>query len=227
MMQSGADVDLASCNYRRKWEDGTVKTDRRVRAGDYPTPDDESKMQFILDDILEVKLSFCVWNKMFRSSIIREYNITFEERLHLCEDLGFFVNYACYARRTVGTAEILYDWYQYTTSLSEAERRGSICLNDFTYAFEHVYENIKEHHVMPDMQKKYYIVFIKAMDFQYRKSTNADAIQAHHEIVDKDFYFSQLKKVIRHPLQMCRYLGKNMAILLEKRSVFHLIKSRN
>jgi hypothetical protein len=164
---------------------------------------------------------------MFRSHIIRENDITFEERLHIAEDLGFFVNYACYARRTLATAEILYDWYQYTTSASEFERSGSICLNDFTYAFEHVYENIKDHHAMTDMQKKYYIVFTKAMDFQYRKSTNADAIQPHHDIVDRDFYFSQLKKVVLHPVQMRRYLGKNMAIRLEKRSVFHLIKSRN
>lgn len=225
MMQQ-EQVDLASCNYCRKWEDGTIKTDRRVCGGDYSTPDDKSKMMFILNDILEVKLSFCVWNKMFRSDIIREHNITFEERLRICEDLGFFVNYACYGRRTIATAEIMYDWYQYATSASEFERSGSICLNDFTYAFEHVYENIKSNHAMVGMQKKFYIVFMKAMDYQYRKAMNADAIKPHKDIVLRDFYFGQLKKVIIHPIQMYRYLGKNMAILLWKRSVFHMIKSR-
>lgn len=225
MMQQ-EQVDLASCNYCRKWEDGTIKTDRRVCDGDYLTLDDRSKLKFIIDDILEVKLSFCVWNKMFRSRIIREYNITFEERLRICEDLGFFVNYACYSRRTLATAEIMYDWYQYTTSASEFERSGSICLNDFTYAFEHVYANLIENSAMKIMRKNYYTVFLKAMDYQYRKSMNVDAIAPHKDIVLREFYFTQLRRAILHPIRMWQFLGKNMALLLIKRSVFHMLKSR-
>lgn len=225
-MMQHEQVDLASCNYCKKWEDGSIKTDHRVCDGDYSTPDDNSKMKFILNDVLEVKLSFNVWNKMFRSSIIREHNITFEEGARIGEDIGFFVNYACYSRRTIATAEIMYDWYQYATSISESERRGSICLNDFTYAFAHIYENIKSNRAMKNLQKRFYVVFIKAMDYQYRKSANADAIKPHKDIVLRDFYFKQLRAVIIHPLQMYRYLGKNMAILLWKRSLYHMIKSR-
>lgn len=225
MMQQ-ENVDIASCNYTKVRENGELKTDHRLVKGDYLTLSDADKLKFILDCILEVKVGFLVWNKMFRMQIIKEHNITFEEHLRICEDLGFLVNYACYARRTVATDEIMYYWYQYTTSASEFERSGAICLNDFTYAFEHVYQNIRKNNAVKMIRKYFYIIFIKAMDFQYRKDVNSAAIESHKEIVLRDFYFAQLEKVIMHPIVLKKCLGKDMAKLLWKRSIYHCLKSR-
>ena len=224
MMQQ-ENVDIASCNYTKVRENGEWKKDHRLVNGDYLTLTDEDKMKFILDCILEVKAGFLVWNKMFRMEIIKEHGITFEERLRICEDLGFLVNYACYARRTLAIDDVMYFWYQYTTSASEFERSGAICLNDFTYAFEHVYRNICKNHAVKNIQKYFYVVFMKAMNYQYQKDVNSAAIECHKAIVLKEFYFKQLKKVIVHPLVMKRHLGKEMAVLLWKRSVYHCLKS--
>lgn len=225
MMQQ-ENVDIASCNYTKVRENGEWMPDKRLVSGDYLTLDDSGKLFFILDCILEVKVGFLVWNKMFRTQIIKEHDITFDERLRICEDLGFLVNYACYSRRTLAIDDIMYFWYQYSTSASEFERSGAICLNDFTFAFEYIYRNIVKNNAAKLVQKYYYIVFMKAMDFQYRKSTNAAATPCHKDIVLGDFYFSQLKKICMHPFTLKKFLSDDMAELLWKRSVYHLVKSR-
>ena len=229
MMQQ-EDVDLASCNYTKVRENGELKKDHRLVSGDYRTPDDSATLSYILDVILEVKTGFLVWNKMFRTELIQTYHITFEERLRIGEDLGFLINYACYARRTAATDEVLYLWYQYSTSASEFERSGSICLNDFTYALEHIYENIEGNGASGNktaaVQKYYYIVFMKMMDYQYRKAVNEAAIPAHKDIVEKDFYYKHLKQAAFHPSALKKFLGADMGALLWKRAVYHLLKSR-
>ncbi len=57
-------------------------------------------------------IHYCVWNRLFRKSIIDDYHICFDENLSIFEDVQFIYTYYLYADKCMVSKEIFYDYYR-------------------------------------------------------------------------------------------------------------------
>lgn len=69
------------------------------------------------------KHSHVVFNKAYRSQIIKEHQITFNEELTLCEDLYFNFAYLQYARNMVEDGRAIYLQHKGSSSLTAGKRK--------------------------------------------------------------------------------------------------------
>jgi glycosyltransferase involved in cell wall biosynthesis len=85
--------DLVSCQYSRWTEDGQQLEDYNFITGKRVLQSDEDRIRFILDELLDYHVGYEVWDKLFKTAIIRENRINFSERCRIGEDLAFVIKY--------------------------------------------------------------------------------------------------------------------------------------
>ena len=90
-MESGA--DLVSCQYSRWNDDGVRLEDYDFITGNMSFASDDELIRFILDELLDYHVGYEVWNKLYRTEIIREKSIRFSEKCRIGEDLAFNIKY--------------------------------------------------------------------------------------------------------------------------------------
>lgn len=117
-------ADLVVCGYRKEFSDGTGKS-----FSDYFS---DSKKQSIVN-FLNTKIGNSLFNKLFRRSLILQYNISFVPGINMGEDMLFFFKYLYYAVENVTTEEAYYYHYrQNENSLTHLMSRSSIDEDDQT-----------------------------------------------------------------------------------------------
>ncbi len=69
-----------------------------------------------LDDVYLGQLYGFVWNKLFKSSIIRLYHLHFDEQITMLEDLLFIYDYLLHAKSVVNISKANYYYWRHTSS---------------------------------------------------------------------------------------------------------------
>lgn len=69
-----------------------------------------------LDDIYLGQLYEFVWNKLFRSSIIKFHQLFFDEQITMLEDILFIYNYLSYAKSACNISKINYYYWRHPSS---------------------------------------------------------------------------------------------------------------
>lgn len=199
--------DLAVCDFRTLQEDGT-ELEYGLIEGTFSLGKREDRIRFILEEYLEFHIGFAVWNKLYRTELMRTYQLKFDERVILAEDLGFNLNYLYYAERVTVTKEKKYRYYQYAQSLSGEERQGKIYLNEYICVLQNVEQNLQAYAVRKEL-RLFPIVFIKAVNNQLKRIEKGRREEVYGQIREKKFYRRQLYRVLLHPFRFSRYMGKN------------------
>lgn len=88
-----SDVDLVSCEYSRWHDDGTKLQDYDFISGKRVFSSDNDILDFILHELADYHVGYEVWNKLFKTDIIRDNNIKFSEKCRIGEDLAFNIKY--------------------------------------------------------------------------------------------------------------------------------------
>lgn len=118
----------------------------------------------IIDKIIESRYFCCVYSKMFRRSIIKKYNIKFNEDISLGEDTMFVVDYLINSYKLEVRDDVIYNYITYKNTLSSFKEDNfyylEICDNYIEKKLSTVYEIQNS---MPFKKRKWskyeYIIF--------------------------------------------------------------------
>ena len=225
LKQHETDAQLVYCDVVRKNEDGVIMGAYDFLEGNYKFENKEEKYQFVIQNYLEFKIGFAVWNKLFDLDIIRINNITFDERICIAEDLGFVMNYIVYITSISHVKRYLYTYYERDNSLSVLDRGDNIFMNEYVFALQHIYQNISQKFLHMSMCKNFYLIFAKTMNNQSKIISNRNLKEPIKKIEQYKFYRKQLLMVIVHPLTLIRIYGKRQAYGYWKDSLLFLLYS--
>lgn len=209
--------DLASCNYKKYDKLLNEKEDKRLCRGLYDLSTQKRKLEFFLNSFLEIRLGFNIWNKIYKTQIIREYGLCFDERATVAEDMGFNMEYFCVASKVASTDEKLYRYFEYDFSTSDAERTGNLSLNDYTFVLQRLYARLVRDEKSDYLKKKFFLIFYKTMNIQYNMTSLVAVVEGIEKIQEIVFYKAQLRSVLTHPIIMIRVFGPRPAHLFLKR----------
>ena len=104
---SNAAYDFVSLSHKRFGKENSIKTLKRNYA--FCLPEDFSDIVSLKDNVSLFVLY--PWGKLFKTSIIKRFNIQFCENLKLAEDSLFVITYLSYCRSAVFLPDVLYNYY--------------------------------------------------------------------------------------------------------------------
>lgn len=98
----------------------------------------------IIDKIIDSRYFCCVYSKMFRRSIIKKYNIKFNENISLGEDTMFVVDYLINSHKLEVKDDVIYNYITYKNTLSSFKEDNlyylEVCDNYIEKKLSEVYE---------------------------------------------------------------------------------------
>lgn len=147
------EVDLALCGFERFYHDDLNDTVK------YPLGNKEcavlpSKREICqLFTVPKTNLSgISIWAKMYRLSIIKEYQVTFPEHIHYEEDCCFNLQYYRHMRKAVTFRKIMYHYRQQVESLSKTYKSSTY--DDLINGYNERVRFANELEMGPDVLKK-------------------------------------------------------------------------
>ena len=96
--------DIAVCKYVEEYEDGVIE--RELPVTDY--------IGFVRN-LLVLRIWGVTWNKLYKTSIVREQHLTFPKYLQMWEDLAFTVRYCMFAESVAFVEKPLYHYVKVNT----------------------------------------------------------------------------------------------------------------
>ena len=174
---------------------------------------------FSLDDYTFLSsLGNELWNKIFKTEIIRKYNIKFPENIW-CDDRAFVMKYLSCAQNAYILKDKLYQYRLTPNSYCE-----NVQNNKFKKFFDTVYamQDVKNFYVKNKLLEKYKYYFAEkvafSFDFYYKtcdRYNQKDFISSHKQLLNDIFLEED-------------FLGKNFKIyLLKKKKVSSIVKILN
>ena len=162
--------------------------------------------KILLKDESFYNLTYTVWNKLYRKSIIDKYNIDFPEDL-IHEDFAFYTKYMAFAPRTFCLNEYLYFYRKRQNSImSENVSSKSSHFLDCLKNFENTYEFLKKYNLLKTHEIVLTRMFCACLYDDYKNAHNsykkkvlayANSLVLQIDIGDyfkNDFWIKNIKK---------------------------------
>jgi glycosyltransferase involved in cell wall biosynthesis len=119
-------AEWVNFQYHREDEDGKDLGDYDFTKGYMDLSDEDRKLTFITDVLIEYKVGYEIWDKLYVSRLIKNNNLRFDEKCHMGEDLEFNICYSLLAKSLICIKDRLYNYrirggsaMQSMTALSE------------------------------------------------------------------------------------------------------------
>lgn len=198
--------DMVVFNFRTEDENGRCMETSAIRQRNIITDTQDGLFDYYVKDLLGGNLGFCVWNKLFRMSIIRANSIRFEEKADRAEDLCFNMQYSMYLKKVSCIQDVL---------KSYRVRQGSIMNSDtdlnivslYTDIGYKIYTLMSKQKNLDEVYKKYYIIFAVLM-LTYNAGKPFGMITGAAASVTRQRFLRIMNmKYVLHLLQDIRALG--------------------
>ncbi len=169
-------IDMSICGYRRVYENKVKDMFCRKFWG---KNDVCTSICCVLDSSI---FASCVWNKLFKSSIIKKNKLKFDSKYLIGEDLKFCIDYLCYCSNTFYTEKVLYNYLINSSSLMRQNKKSSEFnskwiteWNSIIYCEKLYYSKFKiEKKVEKSFIEKKLNVSLKLLYLMGKKSYNTD-----------------------------------------------------
>lgn len=183
------DVDLVCFNYVRLNE-----ATGEVHKTHFPNQCYERKNSgenLILSVYLEEKIEFCVWNKLYKTDIIKKNNIHFENNYEVfSEDISFNLYYILYCNKIVMLEECLH-YYLIRESSIMGKSKNEPRLNQYIQISILYEKYMKENATGNRMLLFQDIVFMKLMSIQLGKVGVLERTKWIADIREREYYLSK------------------------------------
>lgn len=187
-----SDYDFVNCMYNRIDEEGNPDKEqysfccKTIDIGSF-----EATAAFIKNELMPYHVGFEVWNKLFKTDIIKSNNILFNRDCHIGEDLAFNMNYSFYAKNINCIEDRLYN---YRLRSSSAMTTADSFSKNFS---EHVAlaEGLKrEYNRWPDAKEDFGWLFSIIMKHAYEGHTAKEIVSVLPEIKDCTLFIKEIEK---------------------------------
>lgn len=179
-------VDLVMCDCR------IVKTDNIHRAYMQDENNNYFRLSIFgkthLNDRERFQINSVLWNKIFKKSVIDQYNITFPLSLLNHEDASFVWQYLAVSHTFYGLNKVLYDYYLQQNSLMTAlyanpEGRQKF---DIVYSISHFIDFLNQHNIGNQHKDLYELVMNVKLGLLLQAlspSSRLEALQLIHDLL--------------------------------------------
>ena len=186
------------------------------------TPDFDKRFGLIINDLLEYYIGYEVWNKLFKTTIIKENNIKFFEDCHIGEDLGFNICYGLFANKISCIKNRLYFYRQRNDS---AMSNAKDLVRDFN---EHLsllksLEKVFDTSITRPTKDRFYQIFYKWFIHFCKGNTVKDVAKVVVQVDDYWFY-NNLCNSLLHKATFKDFLPEDKAMLYFRYGLY--IKTR-
>lgn len=155
-----------------------------------------------------------IWNKMYKTEVIKENNISFDTELSIAEDLKFNVEYLSKINSITNTSNVLYKYRITNNGLGFKYRDniGEIKIDLITEIKQKISNGICTEFISESYIKQYFFMFSNILDNRNK--------------ISKKLKYSKIKKVVQEKkyneiIFKCNVKSKKMKILLS------ILKTRN
>jgi len=205
-------ADVVSADIQCVTEEGQFINATNYEKGSYLIRNESERIDFLIHQILEFRLGWAVYTRLFKTGIIREHGIRFCETCeNYAEDLCFTLEYSLFCKRIETCHSNGYYYVQHQGSMM-ASSKDTFKLNaanevskQFGMRYFSAADSIAGRDAFPVM---HYLIFRP----EYRKILrNGEANPSHadtREIRDYPWYRSWTCKVFSSTKTFCYYLGK-------------------
>ncbi len=115
------DADIVICNVKNVSGGGLSK---RLKLAD-ETINFENSRQEAITNLIRFKYDYANWNKIYSARLIRQFQLSFSERLVMYEDLLFNLHYWQYCKKSVVISECLYNYRIHNASVMNQAQLSS------------------------------------------------------------------------------------------------------
>ena len=213
---SGA--DLVECQYSRWDQDGNREDDFNFTDFDITLSSDDEKIRFITEELLLYHMGFEVWNKIYRTGIIREYGIGFDEDCRMGEDLSFNIKYLLNCGRILGISDRLVRYL--IREGSAIDEAGSLSgrIDDDLIVISDVWDYVNGSE-KAEIARRFPDLFVRMMDHAFSLKSSKEAVQAFKEVREVNFAKTMYRKLDCSRENFERLYGNDMPV---NRSKLHL-----
>ncbi|WP_051199905.1 glycosyltransferase family 2 protein [Butyrivibrio sp. FCS006] len=170
----------------------------------------QGKFEFLRDVLMEYRVGYEIWDKLYVTRIIRQNDLKFDENCHIGEDLEFNICYSMYANSLVCLKDRLYFYRVRSGSAMQS-------LSNFSSAFEErliVLRGIQEAYSMcftGDYKNKYYQLSCKLFRHACQGHTTEEVAEVAMNSRQKKFCLELLTEILRHKRELKKFLPEEIA----------------
>lgn len=138
-----ADAQLVACNYLQYEKDAVIEGQHNFPVNEKL---DRSQIErIVFPNIVKCNTTgyFQLWNKLYRTQIIKENNLMIPHNMSFGEDLVFNISYMLHAESIIGINDVLYKYYLGKDGLFNRYRKSF--LSDVMQCRSFLLENLKEY----------------------------------------------------------------------------------
>ncbi len=181
-----SEADMVSCQYSRWDENGTRLEDYDFIIGEREFPFDNDRIRFFIKELLDYHVGFEVWDKLFKTSIIKEKNVRFSEKCRIGEDLAFNIKYLIHVLKMNNIADRCIKYTIRDGSAMGKHKKLSDEISQDMFLTRDVWEYARDYagKVLFD---QFPALFVKMIEHSYVGHTPSEIISSIAEIPDISF----------------------------------------
>lgn len=192
--------DMVSFRYNKIFSDKSKKL-ASYNVGSYFLDNAESKVSFLINELLRCQIGWEAWSRIFSHSIIKKYHLRFADNNKIfAEDLHFSIIYCIHAERIRSIPNALYNYYVRDNSIMQ-NNRNKLNIEKFCSLCESVYSHILECDEYKMLIDYFPVIFFMIMDrplmnalqfFHYNYDECRDYI---YNDINNDFFVTHFRRL--------------------------------
>ena len=211
--------DLVAFRFWRVCLDGSKIAPKPFAAGSWNLETSNDKAQFYTKTLLQYRIGWEAWNRMYRRELIERLYLRFEDNQRIfAEDLYFSICYCLQAKKIVCLEDKLYFYRWRDDSIMGREsirlnvgrmNELSKCVSAFLRQNKAPEEVLSMFPIM-----HYFIIHNVANNYKRKKKTSPIRLRKLmlKDVEDKEYFFAMLKQIRECQSQLEEWLGKREAL---------------
>lgn len=188
-------TEWVNLQYHRVDEAGNALDDYNFTKGYMDLSDENKKLVFITDVLIEYLVGYEIWDKLYVSSLIKDNNLRFDEKCHMGEDLEFNICYSLLSSSLICIEDRLYYYRIRGGSAMQSITALSDNFNERLLLIQGIEKPIKaffsEHR-----EKKFSQIFYKLMLYACKGCTVGEIADVATVSPYKSYYAEYLAKAL-------------------------------
>lgn len=181
-----AGADMVSCQYSR-WDDaGTRLEDYGFIVGERVFSSEKDRISFLIKELLDYHVGFEVWDKLFKTDIIKEKNVRFPDKCRIGEDLAFNIKYLMHVSKMNNVADRCIRYTIRNDSAMGSHKKLSDKISEDMLLTMDVWEYAGDYSEKSFFEQ-FPVLFVKMIEHSYVGHSPCEIVEAIKEISDISF----------------------------------------
>lgn len=205
-------ADWVNCQYCRVDESGNPLENYNFTKGFIDISNEERKVAFIRDLLIEYLVGYEIWNKLYIGKFIRDCNLKFDDNCRMGEDLEFNIRYCLLTRNILCIEDRLYSYRVRGGSAMQSITTLSDNFNERLLIIREIERPVISF-LTGDNKRVFSLIFFKLMIFVCKGYTTEEIAAVAARAPGKDYFIQQLSKALEMKEAFSEFFYEDIALL--------------